>query len=192
MRELFKHKTKQQVFIKFLLLLCIVFGYFTYLALKFDLSTGLLVAALSWSFFVLCTPVADAGFLLDFPLRLLFGVRMFVAEVFVWVIAILINIFALQFAAEQYERTFLTSLFKQILTNPYPYWGIILLSCLGTFLSVYFGDELMDVASHKERKLFHKHNFKYRVILFTALFALVFLIYRHLLTTLGIDVADLF
>jgi len=69
-------KPKRQLLMKFFLLCLLMFGYFAYLSYEYDLLTGGIAALLTWSFFVLCTPIADAGFLLDFPLRLLFGIRM--------------------------------------------------------------------------------------------------------------------
>ena len=78
---------KHQVLIKFLLLCFILSSYFGYLTYEYDLLTGGIAALITWSFFVLCTPIADAGFLLDFPLRLLFGIRMIFSEIVVWAIA---------------------------------------------------------------------------------------------------------
>ena len=186
-KNLFSHKTKYQVLIKFLALLVLFSAYFIYLGLKFDFATGGVVALLTWSFFVLATPVADAGFLLDFPLRLILGVRMFVSEIFVWIAAILINVFALICAPHDYEKTFLTSLLKKIIINPYPYWIIILLSGLGTFLSIKIGDELLDVISHKDRSLHHKHGFKLEILIFLGIFTLIFFGYQHLLESLQIS-----
>ena len=80
---------KQQVFYKFVLLCFLLVSYFVYLSVKYDLITGGIASALTWTFFVLCTPIADAGFLLDFPLRLLFGVRMLISEIAVWAVALL-------------------------------------------------------------------------------------------------------
>ena len=74
-------KPQRQVLMKFLLLLILMLGYFAYLSYEYDLLTGGIAALLTWSFFVLCTPIADAGFLLDFPLRLLFGIRMVLSEI---------------------------------------------------------------------------------------------------------------
>jgi hypothetical protein len=185
-KNLFNHKTKYQVLIKFLALLAVFITYFVYLSIKFDIITGGMVALLTWSFFVLATPVADAGFLLDFPLRLILGIRMFISEIFVWAAAILINIFALIFAPQDYEKTFLTSLLKKIITVPYPYWIIIILSAIGTFLSIRLGDELLDVISHKERTLHHKHGFKLEILIFLGIFILIFFGYHHLLESLNI------
>lgn len=187
-KHLLSHKTKYQVLLKFLAVLVIFSTYFIYLSIKFDIITGGVVAILTWSFFVLATPVADAGFLLDFPLRLIFGIRMFISEIFVWVVAILVNIFALLLVPQDYEKAFLTSLFKKIIINPYPYWSIIILSGIGTFLSIRFGDELMDVMSHKERSLHHKHGFKLEIIMFLSIFILIILSYHHLLDSLNISI----
>lgn len=183
--------TRRETLIKFILLLTVLITYFFYLSYKYGFETGGIVSALTWSFFVLCTPIADAGFLLDFPIRLLFGIRMMLSEIIVWTIAISLNIFTLNFHSEYYKTTFLTSLFHKILTTPYPYWSIILLSCLGTFLSLYFGDEMLDVMQHKDCKKQHKHGFKYKVIATIGLFLLIIFAYYNLLDGLGIDIDKL-
>lgn len=176
---------KHQVLWKFIALLAVLIGYFTYLTLQFDPLTGGIAAALTWSFFVLCTPIADAGFLLDFPLRILFSIRMVVSEIAVWAIAIAINVVALIIAPEVYETTALTRLMHQILTTPYPYWAIILLSGLGTFLSIRFSDELMDVLHHRDRDFFHSHHFKHELVVI-AFFVLVLFGYYELVSSLGL------
>jgi hypothetical protein len=187
MKTLFKHQTKREELIKFLLLLGVFIGYFGYLSWEYDLATGGIVAALTWSFFVLCTPIADAGFLLDFPIRVITGIRMFVTEVAVWALAFALNIATLKFNLAAYETTFLSSLLHKILTTPWPYWSIIALCGLGTFLSIRFGDEMMDVAAHNQRSLHHKHGFKHRLVSMIALMALIILSYYHLLATLGVN-----
>ena len=162
-------------------------GYFFYLSFKFDFSTGFLVTAITWSFFVLCTPIADAGFLLDLPIRLLFGIRMLYSEIMVWLLAIIINFVGISFYAEVYDHTFLTSLLKEIIINPYPFWSIIILSCIGTFLSIYFGDELLDVTQHKDCEKYHKHRFKYRLVFMAAFVLLIVWAYYYLIGQLGVD-----
>lgn len=187
-QHLFSHKTKYQVLLKFLALLVLFFACFIYLAIEFDIATGGMVALLTWSFFVLATPIADAGFLLDFPLRLISGIRMFISEIFVWGFAILVNVFALTFVPNSYDKTFLTSLFKKIITTPYPYWSIIVLSGIGTFLSIRLGDELLDVVSHKEIVLHHKHGFKLEVVIFITVLIIVISGYYYLLDSFNISI----
>lgn len=186
-----KHQTHYESFLKFLGLIFIFTLYSLYLVYHHDLSKGIITAALTWSFFVLCTPVADAGFLLDFPLRLLLGWRMFTIEIYVWILALMIAIGVLLINPAHYETTFLTHIFKFILVHPYPYWSIILLCCIGTFASIYFGDEMMDVISHHHRTEHHKHGYKYKMIALLSIVSLVLVIYHILLKDFGIQL-DLF
>jgi hypothetical protein len=186
MMALTESSPKHQVTYKFILLCLLLAGYFVYLTYRYDVMTGGIASLITWSFFVLCTPIADAGFLLDFPLRLIFGIRMFISEIAVWGIAILINIIALLYFNEYYNTTLLTKLMYAIITTPYPYWAVILLSGTGTFLSIRFGDELMDVMSHRDRDFFHKHNFKHEIILL-LFFILVIIGYYEITTTLNLD-----
>lgn len=179
-------KPGTQVLLKFAALLALLLGYFVYLGFKYDFATGGIAAGLTWSFFVLCTPIADAGFLLDFPLRLLFGFRMVMSELAVWAIAIGLNVAVLVWSPEYYQTTLLTRVMEQILTTPWPYWGVIVLSGIGTFLSIRFGDELMDVLHHRDRSFFHAHHFKYELIL-VLFFVAVLLGYYRLIASLGLQ-----
>jgi hypothetical protein len=79
---------------------------------------------------------------------------MLFSEIAVWTLAITLNVVTLLFFAEYYETTKLTMLLQAILTTPFPYWAIILLSGTGTFLSIRFADELMDVVHHRDRNFF--------------------------------------
>jgi hypothetical protein len=177
---------RKQVLFKFVLLCVLLVSYFTYLSFKYGVATGGTASALTWSFFVLCTPIADAGFLLDFPLRLIFGIRMLFSEIAVWTLAITVNVVALLFFAEYYETTKLTMLLQAILTTPYPYWTIILLSGTGTFLSIRFADELMDVVHHRDRDFFHRHAFKHEILII-VFFVVVIIGYYELIVSLGIE-----
>lgn len=183
----FTHETKKQILFKFLLVLGLLIAYFAFLAFHYGIKDGLAITALTWSFFVLCTPIADAGFLLDFPLRLITKIRMFHSEMIVWAIAISINSYTFFFLPEAYQKTFLLKIFHFILEKPFPFWLIIFLSALGTFLSVYFGDELIDVVRHTERKKHQKHKIKHRFIVFAFLIAITIILYKFLLDKLGIN-----
>lgn len=187
LQDILKHRPKREQFIRYLLLLGVLLAYFGYLSWEYGFASGGAVAALTWSFFVLCTPIADAGFLLDFPVRLITGLRMLYSEIMVWCLAFGINFMALNLFPDSYEKTALTRLFHEILTTPWPYWGIVALCAAGTFLSVIFGDEIFDVTAHKDRDKLHKHGFLYQLIAMVAFFALIVGAYYHLITSLGIE-----
>lgn len=181
-----KHETHRETLLKFIALALILAAYFIYMSWKYDASTGFAVALLTWSFFVLCTPVADGGFILAFPIRLLFGIKMSITQVVLWFVAIGLNLFMLISASNAYDLSFLTKLLKHILTVPYPYWSILILSATGTLLSIYFGDEMMDVTSHKDRVIHHRHRLKYRSVLVAGLGILTVVSYYYLLNSLNI------
>jgi len=190
--DIVKHTTKKKALVRFMLVLIVFLGYLFFVIGKYGALNGFLVALLSWSFFVLCTPVADAGFLLDFPLRLITGVRMFFLEMLVWITAISLNLYALFLNNSLYAKTELLGFFKHILINPFPFWGIIILSALGTFTSVQFGDELLDKMEHYERTFHEKHKSKQHLVIIISLFLLTFILYDFLLKQLGVNADKLF
>jgi len=182
-----KHQTHKESLWRFLALIGLLLTYFAYMSWKFDAATGAWLAVLSWSFFVLCTPVADGGFIVAFPIRLLFGVRMLLTQIIVWVVAIVINLAALTLAPASYEDTPLTRLLLSILSTPWPYWSILAISAAGTVLSIWFGDEMIDVTTHADRAKHHKHGFQYQTLLVVGLGILTVVAYYELLS--GLDVA---
>ena len=56
-----QHQTHKENLWRFLALIVLLGAYFGYMSWKFDAATGAWLALLSWSFFVLCTPVADSS-----------------------------------------------------------------------------------------------------------------------------------
>lgn len=183
-----KHETKRRSLIKFLVIFLVVVAYFVFISFKYGIENGFPITILTWSFFVFCTPIADAGFLFDFPIRILANIRMIYSEIIVWCTAILINAYFLIFDKGVYKSTKLLALFKYILVHPFPLWLIILISAAGTFTSVYFGDELIDVVKHKHRKKYEKHKNKYLMIVAVfSLLIILLVLYYSLISGLGIN-----
>ncbi|CAA6691298.1 MULTISPECIES: hypothetical protein [unclassified Lentimonas] len=182
-----KKQTHRETILKFSALVALLLGYFVWMSWKYDASTGFGLALLTWSFFVLCTPIADGGFIVAFPVRLLFGVKMALTQVIIWFVAVGINLVMLWKFRADYQLTFITSLLEKILTVPYPYWSILIISAAGTLLSIYFGDEMMDVSSHREREKHHAHGMKLRILVTVGLGLLAVIAYYHLLSGLHIE-----
>ena len=190
-KHLLEHETKRYSLIRFILVLIVLIIYFIFITWRHGIEQGILITLLTWSFFVICTPVADAGLLLDFPLRLITKGRMIVSEVIIWIISFLISISALIFDPGIYDSFIILEIFKKILTNPFPYWSIIILSAIGTFYSIYFADELMDVIKHKERKKYHKHMIGYHLILFIFLIVIILFLYNIMAGGIGLTIGVL-
>jgi len=181
-----KHETKKEVLVRFTLVLLVFLTYFFFVAYEYGAREGLWIAWLTWSAFVLGTPIASAGFLVDFPMRMITGMRMIFSEMMVWTVAISLNLYTLIFQPSIYQTNTLLKIFHQILAHPLPYWSIIAVSALGTFISIHFGDELLDKRNHAERHFYHRHKTKYRFILFTFLFIFVLIIYHMAVKQLGV------
>jgi len=186
--QLIQHKTKKHVLLRFLLVVIIFLIYFGLVAFRYGLKDGFFVTVLTWSVFVLCTPIADAGFLLDFPFRLITNIKMLFSEIIIWVIAIALNIYTFFLNSEIYSKTKILSLFKHILEKPFPFWIIIIISAIGTFMSIHFGDEMMDKVNHKDRSLYKKHKSKYRFVKVIFVIVLMIIIYDFLLKYFGIEI----
>lgn len=180
------HQTKKHSLKRFLIVLTILFVYTSYLVFKFG-SEGIALAMLTWSTFVMATPIPDAGILLDFPLRILTGIRMVFSEMIVWVISISLNLYFLKFNPEVYNKTVITHIFYQILTHPWPDWVIILISLMGTFLALYFGDELLDVIFHHQRKKYRKNKHFYYIIIIVFILFLFYFLYRYFLSFFNLN-----
>jgi hypothetical protein len=185
--QLCKRRARRANIIRFALILLVFIVYGIIVFVKFG-TGGILIALVTWSFFVFCTPVADAGFLVDFPIRIITKLKMVYTEMIVWAIAFFINMYAFVFQPSVYDQTIILKLFYHILTQPFPFWGIIIISGVGTFLSIYFADELMDVAVPSKRKIYIRHVSKYRVIIFVFLIAFIIALYDFLIKKMGISI----
>lgn len=187
LEHLFQHEAKVKTTRRFLTVLTILVLYIALLTFKFG-SAGLALGAITWSSLVLATPIADGGLVLDFPLRVLTGIRMIIAEIFVWITAIGINIVFLTVNPAIYHKTLITDTLKNILVHPWPNWIIVVLSCVGTFLSLYFGDELLDIVMLKDRKKYNKHISLYRLIVGIFLIFAFYFSYRYFLSLFGLKI----
>ena len=184
-----KHETKRNILKRFIAVVILVIVYFVIISLRYGVQNGFMISILTWTLFVFCTPIADAGFLLDFPMRLITHIRMIHSEMMVWTIAFLLNLYSLTFMPGIYDKIIVLRLFKHILLNPFPYWLIILISACGTYISIYFGDEMIDVSKHKHRKKYIKHKSKYRVVLLVFLAVASFILYAFLISSFNFGIS---
>ncbi len=160
---------------KFLLVLAVVVGYCLYAIHSLGIKNGLSVTALTWAFFVYCTPVADAGFLVAFPIRLITGIKILQTQIAVWFVAAGMVTLAFMTNVHVFDKTPLLQLFHKIIVDPWPLGLIVVLSFIGTYVNVLFDDDILDVAGarHKSSKLKSKRAKIYTMIgFFAATFAL--------------------
>lgn len=158
---------------------------------QYGASSGLGVTLLTWTLFVLATPIAIGGFIVAFPTRLLFGVKMWKTQIVVMVVAIAANVLFLIFNPAIYGVNFLLTLFEKILLTPWPYWSLLILGLGGSLVSIVFGDEVFDAVATRVKRnhaRVHKHLPKIKWILTVVLYAAAVVIYIVLLKNLGVDI----
>lgn len=187
-KHLIEHETKNSLFKRFLIVLSIVIIYTAFVCVRYGFKDGLTVGFLTWSLFVFGTPIADAGVLLDFPIRLLTKIRMLYSEIMVWIIALSGNIFFLLVNPDIYQKNELTNILYFILTNPWPGFFLIFLCLLGTFITIVLGDELLDIKYHKEKKFFKEHSKKIVFVISAALFLMIFIGYMYIEKEMGFSI----
>ena len=165
---------------KFFLVLVVLIAYTLFAIHSYGLEQGLSVTALMWAFFVFATPIADAGFLVAFPIRLITGIKMLYTQIGVWIFGAALVASYLVFNPAIFDKTGVLQLFHTILVTPWPLWLILILSWIGTFVSIVFDDNLVDVATAKNKqKSLKKTRTKFY---FTAsVFTLTFVVYIILL-----------
>jgi len=181
-----KHTFDMHPLIRFLAIVLVIAGYGFYVSVSQGYKSGFLISILTWSFFVLCTPIADAGILIDLPMRLITGIKLMYSEIIVWIIAISLNTFVFSINPQIYDETIVLSLFKFILKTPIPYWLLIVLSWAGTFFSLYIADTIIDPKKQKKRHASFLR--KHKAIIGMFLVILVVAIYDMLLNNLGIKI----
>lgn len=170
---------------KFSCLLIIVVGYFLYLKQSYGFETSGIIIAVTWSFFVLCTPVADAGILIDFPMRLLFKFKMIYTEIFVWVTALFIAIYFITSLPQIFDTTYILQMYKKILLTPFPYWSVIIICSIGTFLTIFFADEMYEYIFN--RKNINKNELK-KIFYIVVFYAIIIILYIKIITWLNIEI----
>jgi hypothetical protein len=153
-----------------------------YVIFMYGFTNGVYIAALMWSFFILCVPGSSSGFILT-PFWMLTGYYPAYGELFIWSIALTFNIYTLHQTPHVYGISTNTHLLYWILTHPWPYWIIIATCTLGTLYRTFIGRHLV-----KKRRFLH---YLLNSILFTlGFFVLIYLSYHQFALILNIR-ADL-
>lgn len=185
-----KIKTKNDNIKRFFLVLAVLVIYLGYTVHEYGIGQGLSVTALTWAFFVFATPIADAGFLIAFPVRLITGIRMLYTQIGVWTTGIILVVSYLILSPAAFDRTSLLQLFHEILVTPWPLGLIIVLSTIGTYISIVFDDNVIDIAKAKNKKK-HFKSIRSRLYYMVFIFIATFALYAFLLRTTDTHIAIL-
>lgn len=78
--------------------------------------------------------------------------------------------------------------FHHILTQPNPFWSIIFLSAVGTFLSIHLADELFDLTLEAHHSKYRKHKNLYESLVFAFVIGVILVLYDFLVKQFGVNV----
>ncbi len=115
----------------FTLYIVIIHGFFQ----------GIYIAALMWSFFILCVPGGSSGVLLR-PIKLVTGYGIPFAEIITWTSAIGLNLYTHYYHSSIYLKSLGTHLLYRILTQPWPSWIIPFVCVLGTLYRTFLSTRM--------------------------------------------------
>jgi hypothetical protein len=111
------------------------------LVLSFGFLRGMLLTFLTWSFYCLCTPLSNSALITSKFLDLFTNVSLRYAKFIPWLFAIVLNIFIYLIAPYVYIMSATTFLLYRIISNPWPYWLIIVACALvGLYNSLFVYD----------------------------------------------------
>lgn len=86
---------------------------------------GLIASFLTWSFFVLCTPIISRALVISNIIEKLTGSNLYNAGLFTWSAALITNMILLNLTPTIYNVNPLSGLLAHALTTPRPYWLLI-------------------------------------------------------------------
>lgn len=173
--------------LRFTAVLAVLVAYAAFTIQSYGIEQGLGVTGLTWAFFVFATPIADGGFLIAFPIRLITGIRMLYTQVGVWLFGVALVASYLIYSPGTFDKTPLLELFHMIIVTPWPLSFILVLSAIGTFISIKFDDDVVDVATAKHKAHALRRS-RRKLYLNVAIFVSTFILYLVLLSVTGIDI----
>jgi len=155
-------------FIKFLIALSVFTLMSTLLVSKYGVTTGLYIALLIWSLYILSIPAAHGMIIFGTPIHL-FRHKPFFTQPFVWVGAFILNAITVIFSPTIYVLTIPTHLLLCMIETP-SCWLVFIFSALGTMYPVLIGNEKFYANKYL-------HTLIYHIIKLVALLAFVY--YAH-------------
>ncbi|MCK4265485.1 hypothetical protein KAW80_03965 [Candidatus Babeliales bacterium] len=107
------------------------------LFIKYNIWIALHLSFLTWSFFVLCLPVARGKILIGKPYFYITKKQLKYPEAFSWIIALTGNMLTLAISSNPYWKTTITNLLYLIMQKPWPLWLVIIACGFATFFDSY-------------------------------------------------------
>ena len=109
---------------------------------------GCIKSLFIWSFFVICTPIPEAGLLISLPLKRYFGLKMDLSQIAVSLLACIIIFYFYCIEQKIIKNNLIGNLFIGIMN--YKYYSIILLSIVSSVLTSNLLDNIINHFINKD------------------------------------------
>ncbi len=163
-----------------LLLVSLIFSFFLVIFwATFEIKTAIISLFLSWSFLILCIPLSHGKIILGVPFKLFTGKVFLYPEVFMWILAVILNIIVYINIPRIYFSTFINHLLLRVISTPWPYWLALFLCALATSYKFLIGAK-----NFKAKKI--RHNIVRFTLIIISLTTFIYFSYNELIILLNI------
>jgi hypothetical protein len=114
--------------------------------------SGTRIFLLVWSLYILCIPGGHGQLIVGLPMQLIKHKNVCTESLF-WPAAALINLITYLVAPSMYLQTPTTGLLYRIISQPNPYWLIILISLIGTSYNGFSKESYFDTVNTTHKKI---------------------------------------
>jgi len=134
-----KNKTYLYIYDVIVILFILLFIFFIFYN---GLYKGTIKSLFIWAFFVLCTPVPEAGLLISLPVKRYFNIRMDICQTFVSLLALFMIFYFYYTDKKVINTNFIGKLFNGLVK--YNYYIIMILSVLSSILTSNLIDNIIN------------------------------------------------
>lgn len=110
---------------------------------------GCVMGIFTWAFFIICTPIPEAGLLITLPLKRYFNISIHISQIFVSLIALSILSYLYLNENKTINKCILGKLFIFLIN--YKYYSVIIISILCSIFTSEFIDNIIDNYINKEK-----------------------------------------
>ena len=134
-----KNKTYLYIYDVIVILFILLFIFFIFYN---GLYKGTIKSLFIWAFFVLCTPVPEAGLLISLPVKRYFNIRMDICQTFVSLLALFMIFYFYYTDKKVINTNFIGKLFNGLVK--YNYYIIMILSVISSILTSNLIDNIIN------------------------------------------------
>jgi len=141
---------KQKIYLIIYDLIVILFLFtFIFFVVYNGFLKGCIKTIFIWAFFILCTPIPEAGLLVSLPLKKYVNISIHISQIVISFIALMILIYFYYYEKKTINSCLIGKLFLELIK--YKYFSIIAISIISSIFTSEFIDNLIDNYINNEK-----------------------------------------